>query len=338
MSDQLTLAVVGAGNWGRNLVRNFASAKRARLKYICDRHEPTLKAQAANHPGVQGTTDYDAVLRDLEVQAVVLATDAPTHFDLASRALEAGKHVFVEKPLTLSGRDAEALVNLAGRAGRKLMVGHLLLHHPAVHVVADMLQRGELGRIYYMYTQRINLGVVRSNENAWWSLAPHDVSVICRLFDGVPVEVAAQGQCYLQPKIEDVVFATLRFGDGRMAHVHVSWLDPHKIRKMTIVGAKRMVTFDDMSATEKLWVYDKGAEVQQSMRDFADVVSLRVGDIVIPKTPGGEPLAIETKHFVDAVLDDKPVLTDGHDGWRVVRVLEAGQRSLEQGGRPVAVE
>lgn len=338
MDPTLGIAVVGAGNWGRNLIRNFAMNRRARLRYICDRHRPTLETQTAQYPGVRGVSELDEVLADAAVAAVVIATDAPTHVPLATQALLAGRHVFVEKPLALSSQDAESLVRLAERVNRKLMVGHLLEHHPAVHAVAGMLERGELGALYYMYSQRINLGVVRSNENAWWSLAPHDVSVVCRLFNAVPVEVCAQGQCYLQPGIEDVVFATLRFADGRLAHLHVSWLDPHKIRKMTFVGTKKMIVFDDMHASEKLWIYDKAAEVNQNMRDFADVVSLRVGDIVIPKTPGGEPLSLEVKHFVDAVLDDKPILTDGHDGWRVVRVLEAGQRSLAGGGVPVKVE
>lgn len=338
MSESLVLAVVGAGGWGRNLVRNFATARRARLKYICDLNEKTLAAQTAMFPGVRGITDLHMALSDPEVGAVVIATDAPTHFALASRVLEAGKHVYVEKPMTLSSADGRALVALAQRAGRKLMVGHLLEHHPAVHHIEKMIRGGELGNVYYMYTQRINLGVVRSNENAWWSLAPHDVSAVCRLFNADPVEVAAHGQCYLQPKIEDVVFASLKFADGRLAFIHVSWLDPHKIRKMTLVGTSKMVTFDDMEATEKIRVYDKSAQVRQDIRDFADVVSLRVGDILIPKIPTGEPLALECAHFIDCVLDDRPILTDGVDGLRVVRVLEAGQRSLEAGGTPIKLE
>ncbi|MEE8170672.1 MAG: Gfo/Idh/MocA family oxidoreductase [Phycisphaerae bacterium] len=338
MSNVLTIGVVGAGNWGRNVLRNFASAKRVRVKHICDLDEGLLDSLKTSYPGVQTGPDLKVVLRDPEVQAVVIATDAPSHVALARAALTAERHVFVEKPLALSSRDARELVELAARVHRKLMVGHLLEHHPAVQAIGEMIRTGVLGDVYYMYTQRINLGVVRSNENAWWSLAPHDISVVCRLFDATPTEVTAQGQCYLRDGVEDVAFATLRFADGRLAHIHVSWLDPHKIRKMTIVGTKKMVTFDDMSANEKIRIYDKGAEVSQDLRDFADVVSLRVGDIVIPRSPGGEPLAAEVRHFVEAVLDDKPVLTDGHDGWRVVRVLEAGQRSLADGGRPAPVE
>lgn len=338
MNEPLQLAVVGVGNWGRNLVRHFAHARRARLRYLCDRDGRTLTSQLENYPGVQGVRDFQTVLDDPDVQAVVIATDAPTHFELASAALNAGRHVFVEKPLALNSDDAARLTALAREVNRKLMVGHLLEYHPAVEAIGEMIRSGALGDVYYLYSQRINLGVVRANENAWWSLAPHDVAVVCRLFDAAPVSVSAQGQSYLQSGIEDVVFASLKFADGRLAHLHVSWLDPHKIRKLTIVGTKKMVTFDDMSANEKVRLYDKGAEVNQAMRDFAEVVNLRVGDIVIPRIAGGEPLALECRHFIDAVLDDRPVRTDGESGLRVVRVLEAGQRSLQEGGAAVSVQ
>jgi len=271
------------------------------------------------------------------VQAVAIATKASTHHELAARALEAGKHVFVEKPLCLSARDAEHLVDLAARRERKLMVGHLLLYHPCVERIGEMIAREELGRTYYMYTTRVNLGVVRQDENAWWSLAPHDVSVICHLFGAQPATVSAMGRCYLQSGVEDVVFATLGFADGRLAHIHVSWLDPHKIRKMTVVGTKRMVTFDDMEASEKIRIYDKGADIKEGFENFAQAIAIRSGDILIPKVPTVEPLQIEVQHFVDAVLDDRPIRTDGADGLRVVRVLEAGSESIRRGGAPVAI-
>ncbi|MGB9625120.1 MAG: Gfo/Idh/MocA family protein, partial [Phycisphaerae bacterium] len=192
--------------------------------------------------------------------------------------------------------------------------------------------------VYYMYTQRVNLGVVRQDENAWWSLAPHDVSVICHLFDAQPVAVSAFGQCYLQKGVEDVVFAMLRFADGRIAHIHVSWLDPHKIRKMTVVGTQRMVTFDDMDASEKIRIYDKGADVKEGYENYARSIAIRSGDILIPRIPANEPLQIEAQHFVDCVLDNKPIRTDGADGVRVVRVLEAGGESIRLGGKPVEIQ
>jgi len=271
------------------------------------------------------------------VDAVVIATKAATHFELAAKALEAGKHVFVEKPLCLAAREADQLVALAEKNGRKLMVGHLLLYHPCVDRLKEMVTRRELGGVHYMYTQRMNLGVVRQDENAWWSLAPHDVSVVCYLFGAEPVAVSAFGQCYLQKGVEDVVFGTLRFADGRIAHIHVSWLDPHKIRKMTIVGTQRMVTFDDMDASEKIRIYDKGADVPVGYENFARAITIRSGDILIPRVAANEPLQIEAQHFVDGVLDGKPIRTDGRDGVRVVKVLEAGAESIRRGGEPITL-
>ncbi len=336
MDGSLNVAVIGVGTWGRNLLRSFARAKRCRVSWICDVDSATLAKEAAAVPGASTTNDIDKVLGD-DVDAVVIATKATTHYALAAQALEAGKHVFVEKPLCLSSRDAEHLVALAAENDRKLMAGHLLLYHPCVERLAAMIAGQELGRVFYMYTQRVNLGVVRQDENAWWSLAPHDVSVICHLFGARPVTVSTSGQCYLQDGVEDVVFATLTFADGRFAHIHVSWLDPHKIRKMTVVGTQRMVTFDDMEPAEKIRVYDKGADIREPYTNFARAITIRSGDILIPRIPAVEPLSIEAQHFVDCVLDGTPVRTDGEDGLRVVRVLEAGAESLRRGGAPVDV-
>ena len=337
--DVLSVAVVGAGYWGKNLVRNFATAKRCSLKYVCDLDENLLAVQKKNFPFIETTTDLEEVLSDGEVDAVVVATDVPTHFEIAQKSLDAGKHTYVEKPLTSRASEAKRLVELAKEKKVKLMVGHLLEYHPAVSFLKEMIDKGQVGQPYYMYTQRVNLGIVRQDENAWWSLAPHDISVICYLLGSEPVSVAAYGQCFLQKDIEDAVFTTIKFADGKMANVHCSWLDPHKIRKMTVVGSEKMVTFDDMEATEKIRIYDKGAAIKHDMTtSYADIISLRFGDIVIPKVPGGEPLGLECKHFIDCVLDNKPVRSDGIDGLRVVRVLEAGQKSLKNNGEPVSPE
>jgi len=333
--DCLNVAVVGAGYWGKNLVRNFAIAARCRLKYVCDLDEELLLRQKRNFPFIETTTDLDEMLGDSNVEAVVVATEAQSHFEVAKSALEAGKCVYVEKPLTLKAGDSRALIELAKENGLKLMVGHLLVYHPGVNYVKKLIDSGQIGESYYMYTQRVNLGIVRQKENAWWSLAPHDISVICYLFDSEPVAVAAHGQCYLQDGIEDVVFATITFADGKVAHVHCSWLDPHKIRKMTVVGSEKMVTFDDMEATEKIRIYDKGAAKAVDANTYAEIISLRFGDIVMPKVPGGEPLALECRHFIDCILDDKPVRSDGAGGLQVVQVLEAGQKSLENNGSVV---
>ncbi len=337
--DILNVAIVGAGYWGKNLVRNFATAKRCNLKYVCDLDEKLLAKQKRNFPFVETSTNVEEILEDSEIDAVVVATDVPTHFRVAQKSLEAGKHTYVEKPLTSNAGDAKVLVELAQEKKVKLMVGHLLEYHPAVSFLKEMIDKGAIGQPYYMYTQRVNLGIVRQNENAWWSLAPHDISVICYLLGSEPVSVAAHGQCYLQKDIEDVVFATIKFSDGKVANVHCSWLDPHKIRKMTVVGSEKMVTFDDMEATEKIRMYDKGAAIKHDITtSYADIISLRFGDIVIPKVPGGEPLALECNHFIDCVLDNSPIRSDGIDGLRVVRVLEAGQKSLKNNGEPINPE
>jgi predicted dehydrogenase len=325
------LCAAGVGQWGRHVLSAFARTPRCRVTCICDTDERALAEAAVTCPEARRFARLEDALDDDEVDAVAIATDAATHAPLALAALRAGKHVFVEKPLATSVEDGRALLAAARTANRKLMVGHLLEYHPAVAAIEQMVNSGLVGEVYYAYTQRINLGIVRREENAWWSLAPHDVAVICRLFAAEPIEVAAQGQSYLTRGVEDVVFGTLRFADGRMAHVHVSWLDPHKVRKMTLVGTRKMVTFDDMSANEKVRVYDKGV-------DRLDAATLRTGDIVIPKIAGDEPLLAECRHFIEAVLDDRTPRTDGANGLRVVRVLEAGQKSLKGGGGLVRVE
>jgi len=331
----VNVAVVGAGGWGKNLVRNFAEIPACRLKTVCDLSEKVLKTVAAAYPQVKTSQDLSQVIADPDIQAVVIATPAPQHYDVARQALEAGKHAYVEKPMTLSVRDSEALVELADRKKLILMVGHLLEYHPCVLKLKDMIATGDLGDVHYMYMHRLNLGVVRKDENAWWSLAPHDVSVALFLFGAEPVCVTSQGQAYLRHGVEDVVFTQLKFADGRMAAIHVSWLDPHKMRKITLVGTKKMATFDDMEATEKIRVYDKSANVTPGAVGYADAITLRQGDILIPVVSGGEPLRIECEHFLECLRDAKTPRSDGRDGLRVVKVLDAASRSLAAGGSPI---
>ena len=332
------VAVVGAGNWGKNLVRNFASLPHAELKYICDLREQVRAAMGRSYPQVKVVAETDQALSDPQVEAVVVAVDAPAHYAVAKSCLQAGKHTYVEKPLALSAAEASELVDLARRHNRILMVGHLLEYHPAVGYMKDAIRGGALGDPLYLYFQRVNLGIVRQTENAWWSLAPHDISVACYLFDAEPVSVSASGQAYLQKAIEDVVFANLKFADGRMAHIHVSWLDPHKIRRVTLVGSEKMVVFDDMEASEKIRIYDKGAAVQRgSVVGFPEAITIRTGDILIPKIPGDEPLRLECEHFIACIENDTMPRSDGADGVRVVKVLEAGSASLAKGGEPVPI-
>lgn len=336
MSDrsEVQTAVVGCGYWGKNLVRNFD--RLSRLRTCCDADESVRARMAAAYPDAMVTPDYQSVLEDPEVEAVVLATPAPTHADLAVQAFRAGKHVFVEKPLALNTIDAEAVLEAAVAADRVLAVGHLLEYHPAVNHIKGMLDRGELGDVLYMYGQRVNLGKVRSDENALWSLAPHDISIVLYLLGEEPIEVTASGQAFLQDGIEDVVFFTMRFASGRLAHIHVSWLDPHKERRLTVVGSEKMVVFDDMKTAEKIRVYDKGVTRPSTEAaeygSYAEYLQLREGDIVSPRLPPVEPLALECSEFLRAIETGAPVRSDGRDGLAVVRVLEAAQQSLDGNG------
>jgi predicted dehydrogenase len=337
VSEAVGIAVVGTGDWGANLVRNFANVKGGRLALLCDSDAQRLTRAAAQAPEARRATDAREVASAADVQAVVISSSAISHYPLAKAMLEAGKDVYVEKPLALSVEHAEGMVRLARERGRILMVGHLLIHHPAVQYLKRLVQEGALGDIHYLYTQRVNLGRVRRDENALWSFAPHDISVILHLLGDQPLDVTARGSAFLQEKVEDVAFLNLRFPKGRMANVHVSWLDPHKVRRCTVVGSKKMAVFDDMEASEKLRIYDKGVDRAGEVVPYGDVLSVRSGDIVIPKISLQEPLKLECQHFVDCVRDRKTPITDGESGLRVVRVLAAAQASLERDGAPVAI-
>ncbi len=336
MSDLLGIACVGAGNWGKNLVRAFHGLPDVDLKFICDAEAKTRHDMEQTYSDTTVVADYEQVLADQSVEAVVLAVPAIQHFEAAKRALEAGKHVFVEKPMTLNVRDARELVELAEKTGRILMVGHLLEYHPAVQMLKELIQNGELGDVYYLYSQRVNLGIIRQDENALWSFAPHDVSTVLYLLGQEPDSVSARGECYLQKGIEDVVFVNLHFTDGKMAQLQLSWLDPHKIRKLTIVGSRKMVVFDDVESAEKVRIYDKSAE-RRDYVSYGDAISLRFGDVVIPHLEMAEPLVLECRHFVDCVAKAKAPRSDGWDGLRVVRVLEAAQSSLCRNGEPITM-
>ena len=338
MSEKIGIAVVGTGDWGANLVRNFANLAGARLVALCDADPQRLARSAAQYPTARAYPDAAQVAGDPEVQAVVVSASAIGHHPIAKLMLEAGKDVYVEKPLTLEVAHAEELVRLAKTGNRILMVGHLLLYHPGVQYMKKMVKDGSLGDLLYIYCQRVNLGKVRKDENALWSFAPHDLSVILHLLDMEPLDVVARGSAFLQKGIEDVVFVDLRFPGGKLAHVHVSWLDPHKLRKFTVVGTQKMVVFDDMEASEKIKIYDKGVDRAGEVVSYGDALTVRNGDILIPKISLQEPLKLECAHFVECVRDRKRPLTDGLDGLRVVKVLDAAQKSLKSGGQPVAIQ
>ncbi len=331
------LALIGAGAWGRNLLRNLAHLRNADLVMCCDTNHDRCKMTVNGFRGVQTCFEPDQVRDSPDVDAVVIATPAVTHFDLASRAMACGKDVFVEKPMTLSLADAESLVQTADREGRVLMVGHLLEYHPAVNKMKELLQSGEIGDPYYLYSERVNLGRIRSDENALWSFAPHDVSIILYLLGEEPLQVAARGAAYIQPGIEDVAFMWMLFPGNKLAQVHVSWLDPHKIRRTTLVGSKKMVVFDDMQTAEKIRIYNKGVEHNGQFANYADAPTLRFGEVTVPVLKMVEPLRLECEHFVECVETRSTPRSNGLDGLRVVRVLEAAQRSLGSGGVPVSL-
>jgi predicted dehydrogenase len=325
VSAPLRVGVVGLGYWGPNLARNFHSLPGTELLWCCDGSEAARNRIAAMVPGVRMTDRLEDLLEDERLEAIVLATPVPTHAELAVRVLKAGKHCFVEKPLAQSVVDAERAVRAAERAKRTLMVGHLLEYHPGVTKLKQLADAGELGEIRYVYGNRLNLGKLRADENALWSLGAHDVSVLLHLVGEEPHEVTARGECYVREGVEDVVFCFLRFPSGIAAHLHLSWLDPHKERRFTIVGSKRMATFDDMALEGKLTVYDKGFD--EDTRSYGEYIS-RSGDIYSPHIPNGEPLRLECEHFVQAIRDGAVPRSDGHSGLRVVRVLEQLQDQL----------
>jgi predicted dehydrogenase len=322
----LRIGVAGLGYWGPNLARNFAGIDGCELAWCCDGSPEARERAAARFPGVRVTADLGELLADPELDAVALATPVPTHAQLAVDVLAAGKHCFVEKPLAQSVADAQRAVDAASAAGRVLMVGHLLEYHPGVRKLKELTETGELGdEIYYIYGNRLNLGKLRADENALWSLGAHDVSVVLHLAGEEPCEAVAHGQSYVRDGVEDVVFCFLRFPSGLSAHLHLSWLDPHKERRFTVVGSRRMATFDDMALEGKLTVYDKGFD--EDARGYGEYIT-RSGDIFSPRIPNLEPLRIECEHFVHCVRTGETPRSDGASGLRVVRVLEALQESL----------
>jgi predicted dehydrogenase len=320
------VGVVGLGYWGPNLARNFASIDGCELTWLCDASEQAREKLAGAFPAARASRELDELLADPELDAVVLATPVPTHAELAVRVAEAGKHCFVEKPLATTVVDAQRAVEAAEQAGRILMVGHLLEYHPAVTSLKGLVEEGELGSLYYLYGNRVNLGQLRAEENALWSLGAHDVSVVLHLIGEEPVECSAHGESYVRGGVEDVVFCYLRFPSGQVAHLHLSWLDPHKERRMTVVGSKRMATFDDMRTEGKLTVYDKGFDEDSS--SWGEYIT-RAGESFSPQIANAEPLRLECEHFIDCIRHGLTPRSDGHSGLRVVRVLEALQRSLD---------
>ena len=313
-----SVGVVGLNYWGPNLVRNFDGV--AELTWLCDLDDAHLRPLAERYPHARATNAFEDLLADDGLDAVVIATPVPTHYALAKQALEAGKHVFVEKPPAMRAVEMDELVRLAADRDRVLMPGHLLLYHPAVLKLKELIASGELGDVLCVYGNRVNLGIVRSNENALWSLGVHDLSVILYLLDEDPELATAQGSWSIHEGVEDVVFCFLRFPSGKIAHMHLSWLDPHKMRKMTVVGREKMAVFDDMEPERKVTVYEKRADSSGAIAS---------GDIHIPKVATTEPLKLECEYFLELIDGKHDRAKVARDGARVVRALEMLTNSLD---------
>ena len=326
-TDPVRVAQIGLGAWGQNLVRNLDAL--AELSWICETGDERRATFARRFPNAIATGSYEELLADPDLEAVVIATPVPTHYALAKQALEAGKHVFVEKPPAMRAAEMEELVAISEDRGLVLMPGHLLLYHPGVRKLKELVDTGDLGDVLCIYGNRQNLGTIRKDENALWSLGVHDLSVILHLVGEEPSEAWAQGNAFLNPGVEDVVFCFLRFPSGKIAHLHLSWLDPHKMRKLTVVGRDKMAVFDDMELERKVTIYEKWPE--QPSRTFGEWQT-RTGDILSPKIPSDEPLRLELSHFLRLVREGGTGV-EARDGVAVVRVLEQLQTSLET-GRP----
>ena len=324
--DAVTVGVTGLGYWGPNLARNFDDLPEADLAWLCDLEDGRRSRYGARFPDARTTERFEDLLEDGDLDAVVIATPVVTHAELARQALLAGKHVFVEKPLALSAVEAEEVVAVAEERGLVLMPGHLLLYHPGVRKLRELVDSGELGPVLYLYGNRVNLGKFRSDENALWSLGAHDLSVILHLVGEEPTDVWARGESFLREGVEDVVFCYLRFPSGVVAHMHLSWLDPHKMRRITVVGARKMAVFDDMELDRKVTVYDKGP--QEPADTYGEWLT-RTGDIWSPKIANDEPLRLECERFLALVRGDGDPGEATGNGVAVVRALEQLQRSLE---------
>ena len=328
----IRLAVAGAGAWGRNHIRSLASLRGTRLDWVIDPDATRLGLAAELAPQARLTTDAGEVLADRRVDGLVVASPTPTHVPLARAALDAGKHVLCEKPLAPDADQAWALVRHARKRQRLLSVGHLLLYHPAVVRLKRMIDADRFGRVHYLVAQRTNLGRIRTDEGTLTSLGPHDVSVMVHLLGAWPIAVSAHGAAYLQPRWEDVVFLTLRFPGGVLGHIHLSWLDPDKVRRISLVGARRMAVFDDMEADAKLVIHDKSALAGPTATTPPGEWPVHSGRTRVLRLPDHQPLLEELRAFVRCIREGRESRTPGEDGARVLRVLDAAQASLAQGG------
>ncbi len=337
----VNVGVIGCGYWGPNLIRNFNGLPQVNLKTIADLNEKRLHDVGLLYPNTRKSTNHQDILDDPEIEAVVVATPMSTHFPLGCEVLEAGKHLFLEKPMATTSEDCRVLNRMAAERNLQIMVGHTFVYTPAVRKIKSLMDSGELGDVYYVNISRVNLGIFQKDANVVWDLAPHDVAMLNYLFGAYPSHVSANGRCYVQRElgIEDVAFVTLEYPGGRLAHIHISWLDPNKIRNCTFVGSRKMLVYDDVSQSEKIRVYDKGVDVQPHYHDYGEFQLLyRSGDIFVPRIDTTEPLKIETQHFLDVIKGEQMNLSSGSEGEKVVKVLEGACESILADGRPIELD
>ncbi len=331
--ELIKVGAIGYGYWGPNLVRNFVENPSSEVVIVADLKNERLAKIKATYPQVMVTNDYHEIF-DQGLDAVVIATPPMTHYSLAKECLEHGLHVLVEKPLTLDSHQAEELIAISKKNGLVLMVGHTFEYNAAVHTLKNLVDSGELGQIYYVDAARLNLGLFQRDLNVLWDLAPHDLSIMLYVLGRAPLSVSAHGMPFVNAGIQDVVYMNLVFPDNILAHIHVSWLDPCKVRRVTIVGSKKMVVYNDIESLEKIRVYDKGVEKPPYTDTFGDFqLSYRYGDVVIPNIRLSEPLQKECQHFLDCIINHSEPQSSGENGLRVVKIIEAAQRSLCENGR-----
>lgn len=326
--SQIKLGIIGAGTWGINHVRTFNQLSDCIVLKVSDLSQNNLNKVKVINSEIIITTDYNEILDDHNINAVIIATTSDSHYSFAKESLLKGKHTFIEKPICLNSEQAQELINISEKNDLTLMVGHLLLYHPAIKWIKNYIDSGEIGDINYIYSHRLNLGTVRKTENAFWSLAPHDISVMMYLVNKPVIKAHGIGQSFINKGIEDVFFFSLEFENGVLGHGHVSWLDPHKTRKFTIVGSKKMIVFDDVASSEKIKIYDKGINTKE-YGDYGESLTLRDGDIYSPAIKIFEPLKIECQHFLDCIKNGSKPLSDGKNGLDVTKVmLEISPQSI----------
>jgi predicted dehydrogenase len=332
----INIGVVGCGYWGPNLIRNFRALQDCRMKVICDQDLNRLKQLKSLYPEVQTETSFEKLLGDKSIDAVIVATPVRFHYKMAKAALEAGKHTFIEKPMASSSAECEELNELAAKNGLTLMIGHTFLYSSPVRKIKEIVSSGDIGQIQYISSRRLNLGLYQKDINVAWDLAPHDISIILYIMEQAPLSVNCRGNCHITPGIEDVTNMALSFPNNQLATVQNSWLDPRKVREMTIVGTRRMIVYDDVEPLEKIKIYDARVDRPPHYNTFAEFTySYHYGDIYVPYVKQEEPLKVECQHFLDCINTGASPISNGQRGLELVRILEASSKSLKANGAPV---